>query len=64
LDDRKLDELLDDEKPDMATKKGRKKSTRKTILTSLAVVVVVSIGILVANAAITDNAGDNNFCCN
>jgi hypothetical protein len=46
-------EIFDDDKLNMAIKKGKKKSTRKTVLISLLVVVAAFIVIFVANAAIT-----------
>lgn len=53
MDDRELDEIFDDDKLNMAIKKGKKKSTRKTVLISLLMVVAAFIVIFVANAAIT-----------
>ncbi|AFQ43283.1 anti-sigma factor [Desulfosporosinus meridiei] len=57
MDNRELDEIFEDDKRDMAIKKVRKKSTIKTILTSL----VVLIGILVANAAVTIKLSNEMF---
>lgn len=53
MEDRELDEIFDDDKLNMAIKKGINKSTRRTILISLSVVVIALVVIFVANAAIT-----------
>lgn len=53
MDERELDEIFDDEKINLAIKKSINKSTRRTILISLSVVVIALVVIFVANAAIT-----------
>lgn len=53
MNDRELDDIFDDDKLNMTIKKGRGKSTRKTILISLVVVVVALMVIFIANAVIT-----------
>ncbi|MHB8125437.1 MAG: anti-sigma factor [Desulfitobacteriaceae bacterium] len=64
MDDLELDELFDDDKLTMAIKKGIKKSTRKTILISLLVVVAALIAIFFANIAITSKLSDEIFDVN
>ncbi|MDO0824498.1 anti sigma factor C-terminal domain-containing protein [Desulfosporosinus nitroreducens] len=64
MDDRELDELFDDDKLNMAIKKCKKKSTRKTILISLLVAVAVFIVIFIANAVIILHLSNQTFSDN
>ncbi len=61
MDDRELDEIFDDDKLNIAIKKGKNKSTRRTVLISLLVVVIALIVILVANAAITIKLSNETY---
>ncbi|SDH31712.1 anti-sigma factor [Desulfosporosinus hippei] len=64
MGDREFDEIFENDESDMVIKKVRKKSTRKTILMSLVMGVVVLIGILVTNAAITIKLSNEMFYVN
>ena len=64
MDDHELDEIFNDDKLNMAIRKGKKKSTRKTVLISLLVVVASLIVIFVANAAITIKLSNEMFVFN
>jgi len=64
MDDRELDEIFDEGKLTMAIKKGKIRSTRKTVLISLLVVVVTFIVIFVANAAILIKLSNQTFSYN
>ena len=64
MDDRELDEIFNDDKLSMAIKKGRKRSTRKSVLISLAVAVTVLIVIFIANAAVLFKLSNQTFYYN
>lgn len=64
MDDRELDEIFDDDKLTMAIKKGIRKSTIKTILISLLVVVLSLIAFYFANIAITLKLSNEMFDIN
>ena len=64
MDDRELDEIFNDDKLNIAIKKGKKRSTRKTVLISFAVAVTVFIVIFVANAAILFKLSNETFYYN
>ncbi|MDD4239613.1 MAG: anti sigma factor C-terminal domain-containing protein [Desulfotomaculaceae bacterium] len=61
MDDRELDEIFDDYKLNVAIKRGINKSTRRTALISLLVVVAALIVIFVANTAITLKLSNEMF---
>ena len=64
MDDRELDEIFNDDKLSMAIKKGKKRSTRRTVLISLAVAVTTFIIIFIANAAILLKLSNEMFSYN
>ena len=64
MDDRELDEIFNDDKLNMAIKKGKKRSTRRTVLISLAVAVTTFIIIFIANAAILFKLSNETFSYN
>jgi len=64
MDDRELDEIFDDDKLNMAIKKGKKRSTRRTVLISLAVAVTTFMIIYIANAAILFKLSNERFSYN
>jgi len=61
MDDHELDEIFDDDKLNMAIKKGKKRSTKKTVLISLLVAVTVFIVIFITNAVITTKLSNTTF---
>lgn len=61
MDDHELDEIFNDDKLNMAIKKGKNKSTRKTVIISLIVAVMVFIAIFITNAVIVIKLSNETF---
>ena len=61
FDENQLDEIFDENKLDRAIRKGKRKSTKKTILISLVVATFVFIFVTVGNSALTINMSNKAY---
>ncbi|EHQ88715.1 anti-sigma factor [Desulfosporosinus youngiae] len=61
LNDNELDQIFDEDKLDRAIKKGKQKSTKRTVLISLLVACLAFLLITAGNAALTINMSNKTF---
>lgn len=61
LNETQLDQIFDEDKLDRAIKKGKRKSTKRTVLVSLLVTVLVFVIITIGNIALTINMSNKTF---